>query len=288
MSLLTRSVLRRAMSSISVDKFMVGPPTASTVEPGNCQFTDEWMQAPLLDKVTMRDTRVFTFGLPDTTKPLGLSTCACLLARGGKDKEGNAFVRPYTPISTNAMVGKMDLMIKIYENGNMSKAMDALKIGDTLEFKHIEKNVKIQYPFNKAKIGMLVGGTGIAPMIQALHAILGTATDKTKVSVLYGSRTAQDILCRQVLDEWAHAAGDRLQVTHVLSEEPADTPWEGARGFINKELVDKHFPKPADDVMVFVCGPPPLYNALSGPREEAEVTGLLGEMGYKKEHVFKF
>lgn len=275
--------------SIAVDKFVVGPPTAAVVAPGNCQFNGDWTQAPLLEKVAMRDTRVFTFGLPDTSKSLGLATCACLLARGGKDEEGNAFVRPYTPISTNETVGKMDIMVKIYPNGKLTKHMDALKVGDTMEFKHIDKNVKLQYPFNKAHIGMVVGGTGITPCIQALHAILGTATDKTKVSVLYGSRTAEDILCRQVLDEWVKTVGsDRLEVTHVLSEEPAGTPWDGARGFINKELVEKHFPKPADDVLIVICGPPPLYKALSGPRDEAEVTGLLGELGYTSKNVYKF
>jgi len=283
-----RATLFRAMSA-SVEKFLVGPPAAAAVEPGNCQFNEEWLQVPLVSKASVRDTRLFTFSLPDTSKPLGLSTCACLLARGGKDKEGNPFVRPYTPISTNASTGKMELMVKVYEQGNLSKAMDALKIGDTLEFKHIDKNVKIQYPFQKKHIGCLVGGTGVSPILQALHSILGTSTDKTKVSILYGSRTADDILLREVLDDWCAAHGDQLDVTHVLSEEPKDTQWTGARGFINKDLVEKHFPKPNDeDSLIFICGPPPMYKALTGPRDEPEVTGLLGDMGYKQEHVFKF
>lgn len=282
-----RRASTRAMS-ISVDKFMVGPATAAAVAPGNCQFTEEWLQVPLISKVSMRDTRVFTFGLPDESKPLGLSTCACLLARGGKDEEGNAFVRPYTPISTNAATGKMDLMIKVYPNGNLSRHMDSMKIGDTMEFKHIDKNVKIQYPFNKKNIGMLVGGTGITPIIQALHVLLGTSTDETKISLLYGSRTAEDILCRQVLDEWEKASEGRLSVTHVLSQEPKDSAWKGARGRINKALMEEHLPKPTDDSLIVICGPPPFTKALSGPRVEAEVTGLLAELGYKDEHVFKF
>jgi hypothetical protein len=58
-----------------------------------------------LAKVSIsHDTRVFTFATPDATKSLGLATCACILARGGKDAEGNAVVRPYTPMSTNEMV----------------------------------------------------------------------------------------------------------------------------------------------------------------------------------------
>lgn len=270
-------------------KFDMGPPTAAVVAPGECIFGEEWLTAPLLERKSIaHDTRILSFGLPDEQKPLGLSTCACILARGGKDEEGNPVVRPYTPISTNAMIGKMDLMVKVYPKGKMSQHMDTMKIGETLEFKHIKFNVKLQYPFKKAHIGMLVGGTGITPMIQALHAVLGTSTDTTKVSILYGSRTTNDILAREVLDEWVAMFPDRLTVTHVLSEEPKDSQWDGARGFINADLIKQHFAAPADDGLVLVCGPPPMYKALCGARDEKELTGVLADVGYKAENVFKF
>ena len=60
-----------------------------------------------------KDTIVVTFGLADASKPLGLSTCACVLARGGADAAGEPFVRPYTPVSTNALAGKFQLMMKV-------------------------------------------------------------------------------------------------------------------------------------------------------------------------------
>jgi hypothetical protein len=46
-----------------------------------------------------------------------------------------------------------------------------MAIGDTMAFKHIPFNVKIQYPFNRAHVGMLVGGTGITPMIQVSYCV---------------------------------------------------------------------------------------------------------------------
>lgn len=131
-------------------------------------------------------------------------------------------------------------------------------------------------------------------MIQALHAILGGAKNEenrnTKVTMLYGSKFAEDILGQELLNKWAEDYPDSLQLIHVLSDEPADSEWKGARGFINKALIETNFPPPSskDKLLVFVCGPPPMYNALCGPREEKDVTGLLGEMGYKTEQVFKF
>ena len=173
----------------------------------------------------------------------------------------------------------------------MSGHLKSLPIGSALEFKHIGFNVKIQAPFRPKRIGMLVGGTGITPMIQALHAILGDAGSDTKVSMLYGSRVAEDILGKEMLDSWTEKHGDRLSVTHVLSHEPKDgSDWEGERGFIDQDRIERLVPGPdgGEDVILFVCGPPPMYNALCGPRDEKELSGLLAEMGYNNEQVYKF
>lgn len=84
----------------SLSTYNVGPPVASIVPAGECFFGEDFGAAPLIAKQRVsHDTQVFTFGLPEG-KSLGLSTCACILARGGKDEEGNAVIRPYTPVST--------------------------------------------------------------------------------------------------------------------------------------------------------------------------------------------
>jgi cytochrome-b5 reductase len=150
-------------------------------------------------------------------------------------------------------------------------------------------NLGFTHPFGLAgtKICMLVGGTGITPMIQALHATLGDAESDTEVVMLYGSRVSSDILGKELVDSWAKDHKDRFKVVHILSDEPADTDWTGPRGFIDAELIKSNFPDPSagDDIMFMICGPPPLYNALSGPRDQKELTGLLADMGYKAEQV---
>jgi cytochrome-b5 reductase len=136
---------------------------------------------------------------------------------------------------------------------------------------------------------MLVGGTGITPMIQALHAILGDPASSTRATMLYGSRVKDDILGQELLDQWSSGDSSRLSVTHVLSHEPEDSDWKGPRGHIGRELISKHMPGPDDeDGIIFICGPPPMYDALCGPRDSKELSGLLAEMGYKAEQVYKF
>jgi len=287
----------QGMAAPAPAAWSAGEPTAAYVAPGECVFTADWAEAPLLSKVSIsHDTRVFTFGL-EAGKSLGLSTCACILMKGvdgPKDAEDAPVIRPYTPMSTNAMLGKFELMVKVYPDGKMSQYLDALEVGKPMHFKHVGGNVKIQYPFNnKKEIGMIVGGTGITPMIQALHCILGTKEDTSTVAMLYGSKTSGEILGKETLDSWAASCPDRFKVTHVLSEEPVDGTWAGGRGFITKEMIETNFPKPDSDCLIFVCGPPPLYNVFSGPRDApgqppSELAGVLKQMGYRTDQVIKF
>lgn len=73
---------------------------------------------------------------------------------------------------------------KIISNGIMTQYLANLPLGSEVEFKHVEFNVKLQYPFGKKKVGILCGGSGVTPMIQVLHAILGTEGDETEVLTL--------------------------------------------------------------------------------------------------------
>jgi len=87
-------------------------------------------------------------------------------------------IRPYTPISTNNVRGCFDLLIKDYGGAGLSHHLcHTLQVGETIDFQHTALNVKMQAPFQATNIIMLVGGTGITPMIQALHAILGSDND---------------------------------------------------------------------------------------------------------------
>jgi len=284
-----------ASAALGLPSSLASPPIKSIVEPGNCQFTDEFTKVPLIENTQVSETSfVARFGLPDTAKPLGLSTCACILA--GVEVDGEMVVRPYTPISTNADVGTFDLLVKKYPDGKMSSFLSDLKPSEdkVVAFKHIPFNIKIQYPFGSPKtIVMLAGGTGITPMIQALHAILGDEDGAIqKTHLIYGSRTQSDILGKEMLDKWAAEHSDKLSITHVLSHEEGEIKAEDGfkKGFIDRAMIESIVPPPSDgkDVLIFVCGPPIMYDIFCGARTEEEVTGILGEIGYSSDQVFKF
>jgi len=290
---------------------LTDPPINAVVPAGQCQFTKKPIPATLLSKIQISpDSYVLRFGLPDSSKPLGLSTCACILAAITPDGDEEAVVRPYTPISTNRDIGTFDLLIKAYPDGKASSAITSLEVGSNkVSFLHIPPNVKIQYPFDQPKfIGMIAGGTGITPMMQALHALLGEYDEEErdvpapKVSLLYGSKTYEHSLARSTLDDWSKIVNivgreKRFTVNHVISQDSTEYPSVDEEeshsvmsGHINKALIERSFPSAGfgRDVKIFVCGPPALYDAVCGPRDEPEITGILGELGYTADQVVKF
>lgn len=265
----------------------IGPPTSAVLPSGRCVFGEDWKPAVLASRMQVSpDVILLTFDLEDARKPLGLTTVACLQCKGVEPITGEEVVRPYVPVSTNALLGKFQLLVKVYKRGKMSKILDDLLPGGFLLFQHASYNVKIPYPFRRKHITMLVGGSGITPMIQALHAILGTEGDETQVRLIFNNRTPEDIICREVLDAWAARSNGRLQVIHVLSK--ADASWKGATGRFGADLIQSHSAPPTADVLVMVCGPPSLYSEHCGPRHMKQVAGTLRDLGYKAEQVFKF
>mmetsp|Transcript_217 Transcript_217/g.342 ORF Transcript_217/g.342 Transcript_217/m.342 type:complete len:346 (-) Transcript_217:32-1069(-) len=300
-SKMTSSSISSNLNPPELPESLTSSPILSLIEPGHCQFTQDFIKVPLLENVPVSPTAfVARFGLPDPARPLNLSTCACILA-GVETPNGEMVVRPYTPISTNADKGTFDLLIRKYPDGKMSSYLADLKPSKegVVGFKHIPFNVKIQYPFGSPKtLVMIAGGTGITPMIQALHAILGDdQCPIEKTILLYGSRNKDDILGKEMLDHWSSTHKDKLTVIHVLSHEKEEQQEEGVleaggfkKGFIDRKLIESVAP-PANsgkNVKIFVCGPPIMYDILCGPRTEEQVTGVLGEMGYLKYQVYKF
>ena len=52
-------------------------------------------------------------------------------------------------------------------------------------------------------IAMLCGGTGLAPMLQVIRAIIQNKSDKTKITLIFANKTEADILRREELDKLA-------------------------------------------------------------------------------------
>jgi len=151
---------------------------------------------------------------------------------------------------------------------------------------------------------MLAGGTGIAPMIQALHALLETPGDSfgevrletavAEVRLLYGNKSPEDIMLRTELDALAAAHPGRLDITYIVGEDEDDTRavnndgWEGETGWIDEDKVRRLAFPPAPGVRVWLCGVDAMYDALAGSRlKPLAEASVLRRLGYTEEMVWR-
>lgn len=229
----------------------------------------------------------------DPEATLGLSVASCLISRApigekGEDGKPKFVIRPYTPISQPDVKGHFDLVVKVYPQGKMSKHFDSLKPGDVLEVKG--PIPKLPYtPNMKKTIGMIAGGTGITPMLQIIDAILRNPDDYTQVTLVFANNTPEDVLLKDRLDE-LQALHPNFKVFYVVAF--PDGNWKGGVGHISKEIAKKSLPAPSSDTLILVCGPPGMMNFISGDKakdkSQGELTGLLKDLGYSKDQVYKF
>ncbi|KAL0382873.1 UNVERIFIED_CONTAM: NADH-cytochrome reductase-like protein [Sesamum calycinum] len=252
---------------------------------------DKWIEFKLQDKVqASHNSQLFRFSFDPSAK-LGLDVASCIITRYFLRKL-TSFVYSslciYTPISDPDAKGYFDLLIKVYPEGKMSQHFASLKPGDVVEVKGpIEK---LRYsPNMKKHIGMIAGGTGITPMLQIIDAILKNPDDNTQVSLLYANVSPDDILLKKKLDVLA-ASNPNLKIFYTVDNPTKD--WLGGKGYISKDMVVKGLPSPSDDTLILVCGPPGLMKHISGDkakdRSQGQLTGILKELGYTEDMVYKF
>lgn len=143
--------------------------------------------------------------------------------------------------------------------------------------------------------------------MQVINHILKNPNDKTQITFLFANIAEEDILLKSQLDE-LQSKHKNFKVEYVLEKPPKN--WNGGVGYVheffdsleilliplfryvNKDLIKKYLPPPSDDHMIMVCGPPGMMNSITGPKapdySQGELSGILKEMGYTKEQVFKF
>lgn len=109
------------------------------------------------------------------------------------------------------------------------------------------------------------------------------------MSFIFANVAEEDILLRSELDELQKKFSN-FNVHYVLEKPP--TNWDGGVGYVSKEHIQKYLPPPSDDNLILVCGPPGMMNSISGSKapdfSQGELSGLLKELGYEKDQVFKF
>ncbi|KAI9047673.1 hypothetical protein LZ554_008384 [Drepanopeziza brunnea f. sp. 'monogermtubi'] len=270
-------------------KGAVGAATAKSAFTGG----DQGFISLKLDSVENinHNTKKFRFALPEEDQVSGLAVASALLTKYKGPEMEKPAIRPYTPVNDEGDLGFLDLLVKKYPSGVMSGHMHDMVPGQRLDFKG--PIPKYAWTPNKhSHVALIAGGTGITPMYQVARAIFNNPDDKTKVTLVFANVTEEDILLKKELAELENTYPQRFRAFYVL-DKPAKG-WTGGSGYITKELLKTVLPEPKEEnIKIFVCGPPPLYKAISGvkksPSDQGELDGsILEQLGYKKDQVYKF
>ena len=171
----------------------------------------------------------------------------------------SAVSRPYSISSSpkDALNGVVSVTVRSNPDGFAAGYMlDEFKEGDEVLSSGPQGNFYYEELRDPKHIVALAGGSGITPFLSMAQAI-AEGTEDFDLTILFGSRTKEQILFRNELD-WIALKCNKVHVVHVLSDEEA----EGfEHGFITADLIKKYAKEPYS---VFVCGPEAMYRFLKG------------------------
>jgi cytochrome-b5 reductase len=200
------------------------------------------------------DTKTFCFALPDEAT-LDMLPGDYLYVHATID--GKTVKRPYTPSSMPGATGYFDLTVKRYDTGTISKYLHDREIGDTVLMSG--PNPGGHWVDGMAKqVGCVAGGTGITPMIAIIRWILAKSLG-VELFLVFANKTEADIIFREEWDEDEREHAN-FHCYHVLEQPPAGW-WQGT-GRITEAMLRGHLPPPGPDTVIFLCGPPPMADAL--------------------------
>lgn len=131
--------------------------------------------------------------------------------------------------------------------GSVTKSMQKLKPGDEIG---IRGPFGTHWPQTKKGCDVLViaGGIGLAALRSALFTLADQSNEYHKITLLYGTRTVDDILYKNDMEAWKKQGID-IEVTLDY----ADVHWKGHVGVVTT-LIHKHLPNPSN-TLVLICGP---------------------------------
>jgi ferredoxin-NADP reductase len=166
--------------------------------------------------------------------------------------------RSFTLSSPPTRPGVLEITVKRKGNGDVSNAIHNLRPGDRLLLKGPSGRFVFDPETHREPLVLAVAGSGVTPALAILRTIHDLGLD-TRVTLLYGCRTRDDVIFSRELEALRQAAPG---VAVVISLTQPDSEWSGPTGRIGPELVARHVEDPAS-ARFYVCGPGSLPEDLS-------------------------
>lgn len=165
------------------------------------------------------------------------------------EQDGSQVERPYTPVTLpgTKMFG---LAIKKYEEGTASVWMHNREIGDKIEFKEPQGNLKLRSLSDD--VVLISTGTGATPMYAMLREYLKKG--EGSVDYIHGEKTHEDLMFEESL-RVLESENKNLNVEFSLTREE----WSGRTGYVQNHLQD--IVRDLENKTFYICGVPSMVVA---------------------------
>jgi ferredoxin-NADP reductase/DMSO/TMAO reductase YedYZ heme-binding membrane subunit len=212
------------------------------------------------------DVRTFRLGLPGGGK-LPFAHKPGQYLNVSLEIDGHRVNRSYTIASAPTHTDYVEITVKKAADGFASSHLhERLREGTSLKVSAPAG----RFVFDGAgadRVVLLAGGVGITPLM----AMVRSLTDRRwpgRIDLLLSTKTRADIVFERELEDLA-ARLPNLHLHVTLTREPKESEWSGARGQIDKALLQREVPD-LSTAPIYLCGPEAMMTAMKA---------LLAELG---------
>ncbi len=168
---------------------------------------------------------------------------------------GKEIRRSYSAYSSPLVDEPLAIAVKLVENGELSRFLHRqLRAGDLVEVTKANGMFFYELEEHKERTVFLFGaGVGITPLYSILKTAL-VGEKKSKVVLIYSSRSEEDTLFIEELREWQHIYPDRFKLINLFSN-AKNLLRARLNGFLVHELIREQLSFAKEDALFYTCGP---------------------------------
>jgi ferredoxin-NADP reductase len=200
--------------------------------------------------------------------------------------DGYQAERSYSIASPAGDAKQIELTVERIDSGEVSPFLTGtLVVGDSLELRGPLASYFTWDPSGASPLMLIAGGSGVVPLMSMLRT-RHNAGSKIAATLLYSSRSAEDIIYRQELDCLA-SNRDGFTLVHTLTR-AVPAGWQGEHRRVDTEMLAAHVFPATQVPQIFICGPTAFVEAVAdqlvalGHAESAIKTERFGPTGEKR------
>lgn len=173
---------------------------------------------------------------------------------------------------TSSPTNEKYLEFSIKKCGCVTEVLHSIEVGQQITLRGpYGRPFPVDTVFAKKDLLFVAGGIGLAPLRSVINYIRDKRENYGKVAVVYGARTAEDLVDYEEIEkEWKNVKDFDVYLT-IDREQP---DWTGHVGFVPNYVKEVGVPNTYTAVL---CGPPIMI--------KFTLAGLL-ELGFKKENIY--